>query len=147
MLLLLLLGCSCCVFALVISAAPGGAEARRLTCTLGHRVPAPIRRAILRRFVELRHAPAGPTRSPKFVVRCGPVVTVLMSIEPPPTRLRRCGDPDQPNLCLPYQDDSVWRRRGTRRWKLRGGFLACQDFPRSERARFFAAGVCAELGP
>jgi hypothetical protein len=122
-----------------------GSQARGTHCSLRHRIPAPAKRQILRRFVQLRHAPAGPVRGRKAWIRCGTTVTAIVPIGPPPNRLRHCADPDRANLCLPYQDDSVWRRRGSGPWQLRGGFLACEEFPPAERERFFHAGICAEL--
>jgi hypothetical protein len=140
-----LTACLLGVAVVLLVPAVGSGQARGRSCSLRHRIPAPAERQILRRFVQLRHAPAGPVGGRVAWIRCGATVTAIVPIEPPPTRRRHCADPDRPNLCLPYQDDSVWRRRGRGPWQLRGGFLACEEFPPAERERFFDAGICAEL--
>jgi hypothetical protein len=133
------------LFLLGSSATVDPVQAEVPHCSLRHRVPMPARRQILRRFVQLRHAPAGPVARRTALIRCGGTVTVILPIEPPPGRRRHCGDPGRQNLCLPYQDDSVWRRRGDGPWRLRGGFLACEEFPAAAGERLFEAGLCAKL--
>ena len=128
------------VLAMVLASS---AQAQGTHCVLRHRIPARNRREILRKFVEERHAPAGPMEKRRVLVRCGSTTIVNAAILPPASRRRHCVD--RPNACLPYQDDSVWRRYGKGEWELLGGFLGCEEFPASERDRMFKAGICAKI--
>jgi hypothetical protein len=124
--------------------APAWAQAHQSHCTLRHRIPGKARREIMRKFEAERHAGAGGIRGRKAWIRCGSEVIALAPIVPPPKGKGHCRKID--NTCLAYQDDSVWRRYGKGDWELLGGFLACEEFPPSERRRFFDAGLCAKLG-
>lgn len=130
--------------ALFVLGAPAGAQANRPDCTLRHRIPGKARREIMRKFEAERHATAGGIRGRKAWIRCGLKVIAVAPIVPPPKGKDHCKKTY--NVCLAYQDASVWRRYGSGEWELLGGFLACEEFPPSERRRFWDTGLCAKLG-